>query len=168
VRDGDGRIGDGMRPKRVPRLRVLAPPVLVAFIALVPSAFGARRGPTPPLRTTRRWITDARGRAVILRGVNMVFKRPPYYPAAGGPMAVAGTPAGYSYDRDSNTFALSYSTRAPGGRRLPRAVQTTVFVPRLHYPRGYAVRVTGARVTSAPRSRYLLLRRLPGARSVSV
>ena len=84
------------------------------------------------------------------------------------PMAVAGTPAGYSYDRDSNTFALSYSTRAPGGRRLPRAVQTTVFVPRLHYPRGYVVRVTGARVTSAPRSRYLLLQRLPGAGSVSV
>jgi endoglycosylceramidase len=29
-------------------------------------------------------VTDAEGRVVILHGVNMVYKRPPYHPAAGG------------------------------------------------------------------------------------
>ena len=41
-------------------------------------------GPTTPLGHTGRWITDAKGRTVILHGVNMVYKRPPYYPAATG------------------------------------------------------------------------------------
>jgi endoglycosylceramidase len=31
-----------------------------------------------------RWLTDAAGRVVILHGVNMVEKSPPYYPAAAG------------------------------------------------------------------------------------
>jgi endoglycosylceramidase len=43
-----------------------------------------RAGPTTPLGHSGRWITDAKGRVVILHGVNMVFKRPPYYPAASG------------------------------------------------------------------------------------
>src|SRR5436190_858895 len=41
-------------------------------------------GPEPPLATSGRWITDAEGRAVIVHGVNMVYKRPPYYPGAIG------------------------------------------------------------------------------------
>jgi endoglycosylceramidase len=44
----------------------------------------AAAGPTTPLGHSGRWITDARGRVVILHGVNMVYKRPPYYPAATG------------------------------------------------------------------------------------
>jgi endoglycosylceramidase len=40
--------------------------------------------PTTPLSHAGRWITDARGRVVILHGVNMVYKRPPYHPAATG------------------------------------------------------------------------------------
>jgi len=44
----------------------------------------ASAGPTPPLGHSGRWITDAKGRVVILHGVNMVYKRPPYYPAATG------------------------------------------------------------------------------------
>jgi endoglycosylceramidase len=31
-----------------------------------------------------RWITDASGRVVVVHGINMVNKRPPYYPAAVG------------------------------------------------------------------------------------
>ena len=31
-----------------------------------------------------RWITDASGRAVIVHGINLVYKRPPYYPATTG------------------------------------------------------------------------------------
>jgi endoglycosylceramidase len=41
-------------------------------------------GPATPLGHSGRWITDAKGRVVILHGVNMVYKRPPYYPAATG------------------------------------------------------------------------------------
>jgi endoglycosylceramidase len=44
----------------------------------------AAAAPVTPLGHSGRWITDADGRVVILHGVNMVFKRPPYYPAAGG------------------------------------------------------------------------------------
>jgi endoglycosylceramidase len=41
-------------------------------------------GPILPLSHSGRWITDASGRVVILHGINMVYKRPPYYPAAIG------------------------------------------------------------------------------------
>jgi endoglycosylceramidase len=38
----------------------------------------------PPLSVAGRWITDARGHVVILHGLNMVYKRPPYQPRAIG------------------------------------------------------------------------------------
>jgi endoglycosylceramidase len=41
-------------------------------------------GPVPPLRSEGRWITDATGRVLQLRGVNEVAKSAPYYPAAFG------------------------------------------------------------------------------------
>lgn len=37
-----------------------------------------------PLATEGRWFVDAEGRVVQLRGVNEVYKSPPYYPAADG------------------------------------------------------------------------------------
>jgi endoglycosylceramidase len=40
--------------------------------------------PTPPFTHAGRWITDADGRVVVLHGLNMVNKLPPYYPAAIG------------------------------------------------------------------------------------
>jgi endoglycosylceramidase len=48
------------------------------------AAAPAEAAPTAPLGQSGRWITDAKGRVVILHGVNMVYKRPPYYPLAGG------------------------------------------------------------------------------------
>jgi endoglycosylceramidase len=48
------------------------------------AAGSAQAAPTTPLGHSGRWITDAKGRVVILHGVNMVYKRPPYYPAATG------------------------------------------------------------------------------------
>jgi endoglycosylceramidase len=55
-------------------------------VVLAATSVGANAwaGPTAPLGHSGRWITDARGRVVILHGVNMVYKRPPYYPAATG------------------------------------------------------------------------------------
>ena len=40
--------------------------------------------PKPPLRHDGLWITDAKHRVVILHGVNMVYKRPPYLPSKTG------------------------------------------------------------------------------------
>ena len=37
-----------------------------------------------PLGHAGRWVTDATGRVVIVHGINMVYKLPPYYPAAAG------------------------------------------------------------------------------------
>jgi endoglycosylceramidase len=56
--------------------------VLAASLAL--SAPAAAAGPAPPLGHEGRWITDARGRVVVIHAVNMVYKRPPYYPKAIG------------------------------------------------------------------------------------
>jgi endoglycosylceramidase len=56
----------------------------IAVLTLVAATPVAAAGPTPPLGHDGRWITDARGRVVILHGVNMVYKVPPYYPKAGG------------------------------------------------------------------------------------
>ena len=85
------------------------------------------------------------------------------------PQAIAGTPLSFSFDRATGEFHLRYSTRAPGGKRLPRDVETVIYVPRIHYRTGYHVAVRGAAVvTGQPGSRYLRLARRPGARSVSV
>ncbi|MEW1632841.1 cellulase family glycosylhydrolase [Streptomyces sp. NPDC093801] len=37
-----------------------------------------------PLGHAGRWLTDDQGRVITLHGVNMVYKKPPYFPAAGG------------------------------------------------------------------------------------
>ncbi len=84
------------------------------------------------------------------------------------PQEVAGTPKSYAYDPDSDRFTLSYATRAPSGKRLPRRARSVVFVPRLHYRHGYTVQVKGAKVTSKPGARHLKLRRARGARQVSL
>ena len=44
----------------------------------------ALAAPELPLRHAGRWITDAHGRVVIVHGINMVYKLPPYSPAAVG------------------------------------------------------------------------------------
>lgn len=52
---------------------------------LVPAGADAKPGePVGPLASSGRWFTDAKGRVVVLHGLNMVAKRPPYQPAALG------------------------------------------------------------------------------------
>jgi endoglycosylceramidase len=43
-----------------------------------------KAAPHGPLGHAGRWVTDTGGRVVVLHGLNMVYKRPPYYPAAAG------------------------------------------------------------------------------------
>jgi endoglycosylceramidase len=54
---------------------------LILTTALVLGIAGpAAAAPSLPLDHAGRWLTDARGRVVVLHGVNMVAKRPPYAP----------------------------------------------------------------------------------------
>ncbi|MBA3475867.1 MAG: hypothetical protein H0T10_03830, partial [Actinobacteria bacterium] len=46
-------------------------------LAIAPAALAA---PNPPLDHEGRWITDSEGRAVVLRGWNMVYKVGSYRP----------------------------------------------------------------------------------------
>ena len=82
------------------------------------------------------------------------------------PQAVAGTPEQFQFDPSTGVFNLRYSTKAPAGYRLARSVRTVVFVPHIHYPDGYQVRITGARVVSPPGSQRLQLERFRGATEV--
>jgi endoglycosylceramidase len=67
----------------------LAGLTLLAVLGLAPASPAAtslskRAAPQGPLGHEGRWITDRRGRVVILHGINMVYKRPPYAPDAIG------------------------------------------------------------------------------------
>jgi endoglycosylceramidase len=55
-------------------------PLLILLVAAAP----ASAAPALPLDQAGRWTVDARGRVVVLHGVNMVYKRPPYAPDAIG------------------------------------------------------------------------------------
>jgi endoglycosylceramidase len=58
--------------------RAAALALLAAAVAAAPAAASL------PLGHKGRWITDSAGRVVVLHGVNMVYKRPPYAPDAAG------------------------------------------------------------------------------------
>ena len=60
---------------------LVAGALVAGACVLAPVAVAA---PRLPLSHAGRWITDASGRVVILHGTNMVYKVPPYYPAAAG------------------------------------------------------------------------------------
>ncbi len=79
------------------------------------------------------------------------------------PRAVAGTPRSYGFDPETKRFDLVYTTAAPRGqglgKRLDRDLLTEVFVPKIQYPDGYAVQVSGADVVSKPNARILRLER---------
>jgi endoglycosylceramidase len=76
------------------------------------------------------------------------------------PRLVSGTPSLYSFDLASRVFSLSYTTRGPSGKRFGAGSCTAVVVPPFQFPHGYAVVVSGARVTSAPDAGVLTLAQL--------
>ena len=63
-------------------MRRAALAITAAFLGLTAQAFAGV--PAQPLGHDGRWITDAHGRVVLIHAVNMVYKRPPYYPKAIG------------------------------------------------------------------------------------
>jgi endoglycosylceramidase len=84
------------------------------------------------------------------------------------PQAVAGTPLEFGFDPAAREFTLAYSTKAPGGKRLSRDLDTTVFTAPIHYPDGYRARVRGGRIVSEPDARVLRIERRGGAPKVSL
>jgi endoglycosylceramidase len=84
------------------------------------------------------------------------------------PVAVAGTPVRWRYDRRTRVVRFRYSTRRAGGGSFGRALATIVFVPRRVYPTGYAIAVEGARAVSAASSPWVRLVAKPGAEWVEV
>jgi endoglycosylceramidase len=67
---------------------VLVSPALAASASAGPGSDAVNlqllAAPQGPLDNAGRWITDRSGRVVILHGINMVYKRPPYRPDAVG------------------------------------------------------------------------------------
>jgi endoglycosylceramidase len=85
------------------------------------------------------------------------------------PLAVAGTPTSYRFDREGGTFSASWSVeRADGSGRWGARSRSTLSIPELAFPSGYTVEVRGARVVSRSDARVLVLAQRPGAEAVSV
>lgn len=66
------------------RRRSLSALVVACGTSLLATTGVASAAPTPPLSHAGRWTTDATGRVVVVHGINMVYKLPPYYPAKAG------------------------------------------------------------------------------------
>lgn len=77
------------------------------------------------------------------------------------PQATAGVPVSLSFDAATRAFEYRYTPRCAGG-------PTEIYVPRLHYPDGYALELAGAHATSKPGAARLTLRAEPGATGVTV
>lgn len=77
------------------------------------------------------------------------------------PQATAGVPLALSFDVDTAAFSYRYTPRAA-------SAPTDIYLPKLHYPQGYAVTLIGARQLSAPGAAHLLIENLPGAPEVSI
>jgi endoglycosylceramidase len=81
----NGRAAPSATVSQKPRLRRGWAAVLsLCCLLSIFSTPAKASGPTPPLGHVGRWITDAQHRVVIVHGLNMVYKRPPYYPAKVG------------------------------------------------------------------------------------
>ncbi|MDO9235001.1 MAG: cellulase family glycosylhydrolase [Aquabacterium sp.] len=83
------------------------------------------------------------------------------------PLAVAGTPQSYGFNRTTKAFKLSYSATNPQGK-IDRQAHTEVFVPARQYPNGYTAIVLGGSVTSAPNADVLLIKTNANANKVDV
>jgi len=71
--------------RRVPRGAPTLAALLLAALALLPAAASAAdpaAGPLAPLRPDGRWLKDRAGRIVIVHGLQVAHKTPPYLPPA--------------------------------------------------------------------------------------
>lgn len=85
------------------------------------------------------------------------------------PQKTAGTPVKWDFDSNSKVFEMSYTTlRADGTGSFAKSGETTIFVPKLHYPNGYEVSVTGGNLISEANAPYAVITANNGASQVAV
>ena len=85
------------------------------------------------------------------------------------PQKTAGTPVKWDFDSDSKVFDMSYTTlRADGAGSFAKDGETTIFVPKLHYPNGYKVSVSGGNLISEANAPYAVITANNGASQVAV
>jgi endoglycosylceramidase len=65
-------------------LKLIRRSLTLACFSLLAVPAWAPAAPSLPLGHAGRWVTDQTGRVVVIHGVNMVYKRPPYDPASTG------------------------------------------------------------------------------------
>lgn len=74
------------------------------------------------------------------------------------PQIVAGTPKTYSYDPDTHTFNLEYTTRRVDGcKNFGKCDVTAIVVPSRNYPNGYNVSVEGGKIVKQENTEYVLV-----------
>ena len=84
------------------------------------------------------------------------------------PQAIAGTPTRFSFDPGSRRFELAYTRRrASGHGRFDQGV-SVVFLPRIQYPNGYRVQLSGGSLLAKPGGRRLFIRALPSAGKIAL
>ncbi|MCX2929859.1 cellulase family glycosylhydrolase [Mycobacterium sp. CVI_P3] len=87
--------------------------------------------------------------------------------AAPYPQVVSGTPNAWSFS--DGTFEFGYSTmKVDGSGAFAAGSLSTISVPVVEYPDGYAVTVTGGHVVSLPNAAQLVIASDPGATIVNV
>lgn len=84
------------------------------------------------------------------------------------PQMVSGVPLSFSFDEQNRVFSLKYSTVMTSGWRAPKDMLTQIYIPKLHFPHGYQVKVQGGYVTSAPNASTLLIAADAGQAQVEV
>ena len=83
------------------------------------------------------------------------------------PRVVAGTPTRWSLDAASGVFTAEWSTTLPGGGPAGEGAVSELWLGRRHYPDGYRLTVTGARVARRTVDR-VVVRAEAGAARVAV
>jgi endoglycosylceramidase len=84
------------------------------------------------------------------------------------PVATNGTPLALSFDATTRVLDYTWSTARPNGRRGRRRIETSIVLPGSVYPEGVAVEVQRGTLVSAPGSRHLRIRNVPGVATVRV
>ncbi|WP_157933117.1 cellulase family glycosylhydrolase [Mycobacteroides abscessus] len=84
------------------------------------------------------------------------------------PQTTSGTPMSWTPNSDGS-FQYSYSTRRADGKgTFPAGSKTTISTPKLQYPNGYQVKVTGGHVVSEPNADQLVIASDPDATNITV
>lgn len=85
------------------------------------------------------------------------------------PQLVSGTPQSWAYDAAAHVFTASYSpARANRSGRFAANAVSQFEIPKLAYPHGYDVTVTGGAAVSGTGDPVLLIAASPGARTVAL